>query len=453
MQNNIFSDKIFYHIYPLGMCGCQHHNDYASPAGNKFEILTTQLDKIKDLGITGIYIGPVFESSAHGYDTVDYFHVDRRLGNNASFKAFCNECHLQGISVVVDTVFNHTGREFFAFKDLIKNGYNSQYRDWYSGLDFSRQSCYGDCFDYQGWAGCMDLVKLNADNPDVRNHLKEAVKFWIQEFDIDGLRMDAADVLSKSFMGELSRYCKNIKENFWVMGEVVHGDYTEWANPECIDSVTNYQIYKALWSCLNERNMFELSYNLDREFGPQGIYNYSALYNFLENHDVNRIASTLKDSNQLSLVYGLLFTIPGVPSIYYDGQYGIRGERGTNDDFQLRPTIPPFCSSYPDYAIPQVDSDNLYKDIKRFISIRKSISALINGTYKNLSITNTSLVFQRENQIQSVIVAINIDDNREIEVPGLSGKYTDVLNGQTLYIHTGEKLPVDTNWMRILVRE
>jgi len=452
MNNTIFSDKFFYHIYPLGMCNCPKHNDYSCAAGNKFEILTGLLDQIKDLGVNALYIGPVFESCAHGYDTVDYYHIDRRLGNNESFKAFCKECHKRDIAVVLDTVFNHTGREFFAFKDIIQKGKDSQFKDWYLNLDFSKRSYFGDCFDYDGWAGCKDLVKLNVDNQDVRNHLKGAVKFWVQEFNIDGLRLDAADVLSKDFLSDLGQYCSSLKDNFWLMGEVVHGDYNEWAQQGRIHSVTNYQIYKALWSSLNEKNMFELSYNLDREFGSNGIYNYSSLYNFVDNHDVNRIASTIKDQTQLHILYGMLFTIPGIPSIYYGSEDGILGARGKCDDYELRPALPPFVQEYPEFAKPKTDSQALRQSIKRFAKIRQETKALQKGDYSNVAITNTSLIYKRSFEEQSVIVAINADCSEQyLQLNGFSGSYYDILNNQSFNFTGNDKLLVNGNWMRILV--
>ncbi len=277
-MNGLFIEKTFYHIYPLGMADCPKRNDFNCPAGTVFETLTQDLDRLVNMEISALYIGPIFESTAHGYDTLDYFYVDRRLGNNEKFKSFTNECHKRGISVVLDAVFNHTGRDFFAFKDLIHHGANSEYKDWYLNVNFNSRSCFGDCFDYDGWAGCKDLVKLNVDNPKVRDYLFSAVDMWMSEFQIDGLRLDAADVLSKSFMDSLSSFCKSKNPNFWLMGEVVHGDYNQWVRPGRLDSVTNYQIYKSLWSALNDKNMHELAYNLNREFGVnnQGMgYGYN----------------------------------------------------------------------------------------------------------------------------------------------------------------------------------
>ena len=432
-MNTLFSDKIFYHIYPLGFCNCPKKNDFVSPRGYAFEKLTEELDKIKSLGINALYIGPIFESTAHGYDTLDYFHVDRRLGNNQSFAAFCDECHNRGIAVVLDAVFNHTGRNFFAFRDLQEKGINSQYKDWYLNVDFSRKSCFGDNFDYEGWAGCKDLVKLNLENQEVRNHLFSAVDFWIDTFKIDGLRLDAADVISKDFLDALNYHCKSKKSDFWLMGEVVHGDYNDWAKPNRLDSVTNYQIYKALWSSLNDKNFFELSYNLNREFGENGIYKSFLPYNFLDNHDVNRIGSTLKNCEQLFLLYAIFFFIPGIPSIYYGSELGICGKRGNQNDFELRPSLPPF-STLPDFAKPVVDSVALSSAIKTFSKIRKNQVALQLGNYKEVSVTHDTFAFERNYNGEKILVAINSsEEEKEVYIGKNHSDVENLLTGETMY--------------------
>ncbi|MBQ4235527.1 MAG: alpha-amylase [Treponema sp.] len=418
-METLFSDKFIYHIYPLGLCACAKRNDFSCPAGNAFEILASDLDRIKSLGVNCILIGPVFESTSHGYDTVDYFYVDRRLGNNEKFKKFCDACHEKGFTVLLDAVFNHTGRDFFAFKDLIQNGSDSKYKDWYSGINFNGRSCFGDKFDYSGWAGCMDLVKLNGDNREVQDYLISVTKHWIDSFGIDGLRLDAADVLSPSFMDALSCEIKKYKKNFWLFGEVVHGDYNDWAKKGRLDSVTNYQIYKSLWSCLESKNFFELSYNLEREFGNGGMYKDIQLYNFVDNHDVNRIASTLSDCNLIHLIYALMFCIPGIPSVYYGSEIGIKGKRGDYDDFQLRPALPPFAAGIPDFAKPDVDSASLVETIKKFSKIRSENIALQLGSYKELFVSNMQFAFERKYENHTARIYVNCDSKSAvIKIPG-----------------------------------
>lgn len=427
----LFSDKVFYHIYALGLGGCSKQNDFSSAAGTFFERLSCDLDRIKSLGCNAILIGPVFESTAHGYDTLDYFYIDRRLGNNERFAHFCRLCHQKGFSIVLDAVFNHTGRHFFAFKDIQQNGANSRYKDWYTNLTFGRQSNYGDPFDYDGWAGCKDLVKLNTNNPEVRAYLFSAVEMWIKTFDIDGLRLDAADVLSKSFLSALADFCKGLKADFWLMGEVVHGNYTEWTQGAKLDSVTNYQLYKALWSSLNEHNMHELSYNVNREFGTEGLYTDSALYTFVDNHDVNRAGSVLKNPREhLCLLYALLFSLPGIPSVYYGSEYGIKGERGRWDDYDLRPTLSPFAEIDPRLR-QDFDTGFLSRFIARVAKIRLEHTALQNGTWSLEYVSGGQCAFWRKSTAQEILVLVNADFCKaEVHLEKIpQGTYTDLLGG------------------------
>ncbi|MCR4580002.1 MAG: alpha-amylase [Treponema sp.] len=432
-MNYNFSDKIFYHIYALGLGNCQKRNDFSCPPGDFFQKLEGDLDRIKALGVNALLIGPIFESTAHGYDTLDYFHVDRRLGNNESFRHFCKVCHEKGFVVCLDAVLNHTGRDFFAFKDLQAKGSQSQYKDWYKNLRFDRRSCMGDCFDYDGWAGCMDLVKLDVDNLQVQQHLFSAVKMWIEDFAIDGLRLDAADVLSKSFLDRLGCFCRTLKEDFYLVGEVVHGDYNEWARPGRIDSVTNYQIYKALWSSLNDGNFFELSYNLNREYSSEdGIYKNILLYNFVDNHDVNRLGSVLKKPQKnLYLLYGLLFAIPGIPSIYYGSELALRGERGQWDDYNLRPALPPFSASIPEYLKAEFNADFLAPAISLFSKIRSENLALQKGAFRIEYTSNLQFAFWREWENEKILIIANSDSLEaliKLDLP--QGNYKNLLDGK-----------------------
>lgn len=411
MKSSI-SSRIFYHIYPLGMCGAPAHNDFSSPAGDGLNRLTGRIPHLVSLGVNAVYIGPLFESTAHGYDTVDYYHVDRRLGTNADLSNLVRKMHDHGIAVILDAVLNHTGRDFFAFRDLQKNGSASPYRDWYLNVDFSKRSPAGDPFSYEGWAGHYSLAKLNTASEAVREHLFGAVKFWIDEFGIDGLRLDAADVLAPDFMDALSLFCRSVKSDFWLMGEVVHGDYRNWAQAGRLDSVTNYELYKGLWSSFNDHNFFEAAWSLNRQYGKDGVYRDLALYNFVDNHDVNRVASVLRDQDHLVALYGLLFTIPGVPSIYYGSEWGLRGEKVSGSDALLRPAITETAdhgahSGVPAACKPMVDSGRLENAIRLFSRLRKEHAALREGSYSQIHVSSDQFAFLRESGEDRAIVAVN----------------------------------------------
>ncbi len=298
MSNWVY-ESVFYHIYPLGLCGAPQENDLSSPVDYRMDKLYAWVDNLKEMGVNAIYLGPIFESTSHGYDTKDYYNVDRRLGDNESFAKLVDFFHDNGIKVVLDGVFNHVGRDFWAFKDLLEKGEESPYRDWFEGVNFKYQSPYGDPFTYNAWEGHYSLVNLNLKNPEVKEYLFGAVNEWVDKFDIDGLRLDAADCLDVGFIKDLKAYCNNLKDDFWILGEIIHGDYRKWAGEGLMDSVTNYECYKGLYSSHNDNNYFEIAYSLKRQFGEEGIYKDLFLYSFVDNHDVHRIASRLKDSSHL----------------------------------------------------------------------------------------------------------------------------------------------------------
>jgi glycosidase len=332
-------DAVFYHIYPLGFCGAPARNDFTSAPIPRLEKPYGWIDHLHYLGANALYLGPVFEASSHGYNTSDYYQVDRRLGSNDTLANLVRELHRQGIRVILDGVFNHVGRDFWAFRDLQAQGQQSPYAGWFAGLRFDQPNQHGDPFSYEGWAGHTSLVKLNLHHPDARRHLLDAARMWIETFEIDGLRLDAADCVDHDFLSELGAACRALKPDFWLLGEVVHGDYRQWANPAELDSVTNYECYKGLYSSFNERNFFEIAYALNRQFGEDGLYRGLPLYNFVDNHDVNRIASSLRSPVDLAALHLLLYSMPGVPSIYAGSEFGIPGLRTPSNDAALRPAL------------------------------------------------------------------------------------------------------------------
>ncbi|GHU88831.1 maltodextrin glucosidase [Spirochaetia bacterium] len=401
--------------------------------------------------MNALYIGPLFESSSHGYDTVDYNYVDRRLGNNNDLKTLVRKFHDNGISVILDAVFNHTGRDFFAFKDIKEKKNNSQYIDWYLNIDFSKNNGHNDGFSYEGWAGNTSLVKLNLGSNAVREHLFGAVKHWIEEFDIDGLRLDAANVMSVDFLKELSSFSKNIKKSFWLMGEIVAGDYRSLAHEGCLDSVTNYEYYKSLWSGFNDTNVYEIAWTMKREFSNDGLYSDMALYNFADNHDVNRVASNVKDPAKLFPLYGLLFCSPGIPSIYYGSEYGIYGERSEYSDHDLRPV-------WNDNWAESDTARSLFKEICRFSKIRHETNALKQGNYRELLINYDQIfAFLRETKKEKIIVLINASpDKNECEIKNDNigdSKWVDLLSNDSFIGNNNTlKIVLESIWLRILKR-
>lgn len=451
MSTHWAHDAIFYHAYPLGMCGAPRRNDFRSTPVPRLAELAGWIEHWQALGINALYVGPLFESATHGYDTVDYFNVDRRLGDNATLAALVKRLHEAGIRVVLDAVYNHVGRAFFAFQDVQRHGQASQYCDWFSGLRFDKRSPCGDPFTYDTWAGAYELVKLNLANPEVRSYMLQATAMWIRDFDIDGLRLDAADCLTKDFMEELAAFCRERKPGFWLMGEVVFGDYREWVSPTALDATTNYEAYKALHSSHNDRNYFEMAHALDRQFGPRGLYRGLPLYAFADNHDVNRIASQLKHPEHLFPLHMLLFTMPGAPSIYYGSEWAIPGLKGKTTDAPLRPAL-----KAP--AAPKDGNLKVASLIARLSRLRQGLAPLRHGAYEALGVSNEQLVFARRLPMESVVVAVNAgnkDAAIQVDLPmWREGWLVDVLNdGERFPVRRGRVTlsPVAPNWGRILV--
>lgn len=441
---SFINESVVYNIYPLGYCGAPKEND---------GVLTYRLDKIYDsiplfkkLGINVMLFNPLFQSSRHGYDTIDYKQVDCRLGDNASFKKICDTLRENGIRVMLDGVFNHVGRDFWAFKDVQEKKWDSPYCNWFQNLNFGGNSPYGDPFWYEGWAGHYDLVKLNLQNEDVVNHLLDAVSFWIDEFGIDGLRIDAADVINPDFFKRLRQLCKSKKTDFWLYGEIVGGDYNRLVRGELLDSVTNYECYKGIYSSHNDHNYFEIAHSLGRQFANGGIYQDLYTFNFVDNHDVNRVASELRDKNHLYNVYSMLYTMPGVPSIYYGSEFGVEGKRTWESDYELRPCLD--LNNVPNA------NHQLCEHIAKLSRVRLGLDALKYGKFENVNIMNEKLVYKRFTDNQTVFVAFNLTDHEErIGFDArCNAKLTDVLGDNEVFDVNGWcELPMKPYSARILV--
>ena len=423
-----YNEAIFYHIYPLGLTGAPKHNDYSAPV-SRLNTLLPWIDHIREIGCTALYIGPLFESVGHGYETTDYKKLDSRLGTNEDLKNFVAACHEKEIKVIFDGVFNHTGRDFFAFKDIQQNREHSRYLNWYCNVNFGGNTEYNDGFSYENWGGYNLLVKLNQRNPEVQNYICDVIRFWVSEFDVDGIRLDAADVLDFDFMRALRRTAAEVKEDFWLMGEVIHGDYSRWVNGETLHSVTNYALHKALYSGHNDHNYFEIAHTVKY---LQNMGNLD-LYNFVDNHDVERIYTKLSNKAHFAPVHVLLYTLPGVPSIYYGSEFGIEGKKEKFSDDSLRPAL-----DIKDYA-DAVQKNPCTALIAALGKVRQHTPALSYGSYAELQLTNRQFAFARDLDGIRVIVTVNNDDNvADMSLPaGNCAEYIGTLTGRKVPVQGG----------------
>ncbi len=428
-----YDEAIFYHIYPLGLTGAPSENSYGEVT-HRLNELVPWIDHIRELGCNALYIGPLFESVGHGYETTDYKKLDSRLGDNKDLAAFISKCHKKGIRVILDGVFNHTGRDFFAFLDIKKNRENSRYRDWYCNVNFYGNNEYNDGFSYDNWGGYNLLVKLNQRNPEVKDYICDVIRFWVKEFDIDGLRLDAADVLDFDFMKALRSVANEVKEDFWLMGEVIHGDYSRWVNEGTLHSVTNYVMHKALYSGHNDHNYFEIAHTQRRleGFGASGHSRFK-LYNFVDNHDVERIYTKLQNKAHFTPVHVLLYTLPGIPSIYYGSEFAIEGKKERHSDASLRPTL-----NLKDFAS-AIKDNPATKLIAALGKVRSETPELSNGDYKELLLTNRQYAFSRSYNGRSVISTVNNDDSDyTMTLPaGGAPVYIGALTGERVSVNNG----------------
>lgn len=426
-----YDEAVFYHIYPLGLTGAPKENSYGEPV-HRLNTLLPWIGHIKEIGCNALYIGPLFESVGHGYETTDYKKLDTRLGTNEDLTNFVAECHKQGIRVILDGVFNHTGRDFFAFQDIKQNRENSQYKDWYCDVNFWGNNSYNDGFSYANWGGYDLLVKLNQKNPAVKDYICDVIRFWVSEFDIDGIRLDAADVMDFEYMKALRNVANEVKPDFWLMGEVIHGDYSRWANDGTLHSVTNYMLHKALYSAHNDHNYFEVAHTI--KYVNDMVGNNLKLYTFVDNHDVERIYTKLNNKAHFEPVHIMLYTLPGIPSLYYGSEFGIEGRKDRYSDDSLRPAL-----NYDDYK-DAVQTNPCTKLIATLGKVRQNVKALCYGEYKQLELQNTHFAYARILDGKSVITTVNNGDNEvhmNVEAMAQSSEYVGALTGRRVSVNNG----------------
>ena len=420
--------SVFYQIYPLGFCGAPRENDGVQV--NRIEKIGGWAEHIQALGADAVYLCPIFDSDRHGYDTRDYRRLDPRLGSNEDFAQVCTTLHDHGIRVVLDGVFNHVGRGFWAFRDVQEKKWDSPYKDWFH-ISFDGNSNYNDGFWYEGWEGHFELVKLNLRNPAVVDYLLDTVKFWVEEFGIDGLRLDVAYCLDKDFLRRLRSFCDGLKPEFFLVGETLHGDYNQWVNDEMLHSCTNYECYKGLYSSFNSMNLFEIVHSLKRQFGPEQwtLYKGKHLLCFADNHDVSRVASILQNPEHLPLLYGVLFGMPGIPSLYYGSEWGAQADKSQGDD-GLRP-----CFDHPEW-------NELTRRIAAMAKAHKESEALCWGDFQDVVLTNKQAIFQRRTDNERVLVAVNADSQPYwAHFNAGCGRAVDLLTGQPHDFGGGSELP------------
>lgn len=424
----------FYQIYTLGFCGAPFEND--GKLEHRILKVIDWIPHLKKLGVGAVLFNPVFESDTHGYNTRDYHKIDVRLGTNEDFAKVCKALHKENIRIILDGVFNHAGRGFFGFKDVLEKRWDSLYRDWFN-ISFDGNSNYNDGLWYEGWEGNYDLVKFNLRNPAVADYLIDSVKKWIEEFDIDGLRLDVAYCLDPEFIKRLRRETDSCKKDFFLTGEMIGGDYNRIMGDDMCHSATNYECYKGMFSALNSMNLFEIVHSLLRQFGPENwtLYKGRHLISFVDNHDVSRIASILSRPEHLKLIYTIMFGMPGIPTVYYGSEWGEKADKSQGDP-ALRP-----CFEKPQW-------NELTDTIAALCKAKNSSAALNYGGFKSLLLTNRQCIFERECDGDRALVVINADENTfHADFDARAGKGYDLITGTPIDFGGGLDLAPYTGYI------
>jgi len=412
-----YDSAVFYQIHPLSLFGCEQES--ANSEGSHFAELAEWAEHAKKMGCNAIYIGPVFKADSHGHGIADYHKVDSRLGTNEEFKSWVAKCHDMGMRVVVDTVFNHVGRSFFAFQNLKRNGRKSPYKDWFANVNFKKYNEYGDGFSYESWGGYKRLVKLNILSPWLHDYHFDTVHFWINEFDIDGIRIDAIDEMDYDFIKDLRKVAQSAKPDFWLMGELMDGEYTRWVNDKMLHSAANNELQKKFVMAHNHGDYPIIARSV-RETNDQCPY--TKLYTFVDNHDVSRIYEKLDKLEHRQLIALLQYTLYGIPALYCGSEFTSHKLQKNEEDELSR--IPLKLSDYKN-AYEQDEITHLHCLLGR---ANQQFSELFFGHYQEIMVSDKQYVFARVLRKKAILVAVNCDGSPlQLEIP-LEGHAAKAIN-------------------------
>jgi glycosidase len=382
---------IWWHVYPLGFVGAFPAQNSPGPAEHRLGRIVDWLDHAVELGTSGIALGPIFASRTHGYDTTDHYRIDPRLGDDGDFDRLVEEAHRRGLRVLLDGVFNHVGTDFELYRQAVDG--NADAVGWFRGRPGR----------FHTFEGHRELITLNHGSPAVADYVVDVMGHWLDR-GADGWRLDAAYAVPEAFWAQVLPRVRRGHPEAWFVAEVIHGDYVGFVEGSGVDSVTQYELWKAVWSSLNDGNFHELDWALQRHndflsrFAPQ---------TFVGNHDVTRIASRLDRSEHLAHALVLLFTTGGVPTIYAGDELGYRGvkeERVGGDD-----------AVRPEFASPPNHLDDTSREVltlhQYLVGLRRRNPWLHDATTSALYLQNKGYAYQTRHGDDALIVALNIDDS------------------------------------------
>ena len=403
-------DVIWWHVYPLGFVGAEQRAEPDPPVRHRLAHLVGWLDHAVELGASGIALGPVFASSTHGYDTVDHLRIDPRLGDDADFDALVDACRSRGLRLLLDGVFHHVGRDHPAFRAVLEEGPSAPTASWFrlrwpGGPQAWTPGTEPGHDDFEGHAA---LVALDHTAPPVVDHVAEVMAHWLDR-GADGWRLDAAYAVPAGFWAEVADRVRARHPDAYLMGEVIHGDYARVVADGHLDAVTQYELWKAIWSSLDDGNLFELDAALRRH---AAFLERFAPYTFVGNHDVTRIASRLRDERHLAHALVVLLTTGGTPAVYAGDEHAFRGvkeDRAGGDD-AVRPSFPDRPEQLSALGLPT------YRLHQELIGLRRRHRWLHTARTATLHLTNEQLVYEAAADGERLVVALSVAD-RPADLP------------------------------------
>lgn len=367
-------DSIWWHTYPLGLGGAPIRDEH-SPAP-RLRAVTDRLDHVISLGANGLLLGPIFASATHGYDTTDHFRIDDRLGDQQDFDDLIAACRERGIRVVLDGVFSHVDAGHPAVP----------------GLQAHEKDGSPAVFEGHG-----SLLRLDHSLPATVDLVADVMNHWC-DLGVDGWRLDAAYSVDTAFWPQVLPRVRERHPEVWIVGEVLHGDYAAFVHDSGVDSVTEYELWKAIWSGLSEKNLFELDWTLRRH---NALLDTFVPQTFVGNHDVTRITSTLGPDGAV-LALAILMTVGGIPSIYYGDELGLTGvkEQRLGGDDAVRPTWP---------TVPGPDADAMFHAHQDLIGLRRRHPWLVRARTSCLDLTNTTATLRSTAEDDSTHLDLVLD--------------------------------------------
>jgi cyclomaltodextrinase len=415
-------DSIFYQIFPDRFANGDKTNDPpnvqkwgAKPTiwdfqGGDLRGIIRRFDYLLELGINAIYLNPIFQAtSSHRYNASDYYKIDAKLGDMDDFIALLDLAHHNNIRIILDGVFNHCGRGFFAFNDVLENGEHSPYRDWFHIHRFPLDAFTpGDAINYSGWWSHKSLPKFNTANPEVRKYLLGIAKYWIEK-GADGWRLDVPNEINDDgFWSEFRQVVKSVNREAYIFGEIWDVD-PRWANDSHFDGLMNYPIKDALIALLNKReNLTQFTEKIDRLLKIYPHENVYSMYVPLGSHDTERILTALEGNlEKLKLAYLFLFAYPGAPAIYYGDEVGLEGGR----DPECRGAFPWDPAGW---------KGDLQLWVKELIGIRKSRTSLRRGDFSKILTKDDKGIFSFTRSIgdERTLVVMNTSaEKQDIQIP------------------------------------